>query len=117
MKQYITVKQLNELSEKGKKRLRKWWKPTQLDHICVEKDILVGNPFKDLAKEYALPLLSIGQLIEFLEKNVSENWEWFLHAQDKILYWGKNAEQYQYDYSGGELVDGLWQATKEILGK
>ena len=51
MKQHITNKQLNELSEKGRKKLEKW-----LD----ERATMLGEQH---------PQVSIGQMIEFLGTN------------------------------------------------
>ena len=70
MKQNITEKQLNELSEKGKKRLRKWWKPKTGDFMI--SDLSDGSKSvgfvvqSELVGGTDLPLLSIGQMIEYL---------------------------------------------------
>ena len=84
MKQNITTKQLNELSKKGKERLRKWWKSSKGDIFTwhdgykIEDglnwyvDVVVEDgekqevlyPSGKKTKRY--PLLSIGQMIEFL---------------------------------------------------
>jgi len=89
MKQHITVKQLNELSEKGKKRLRKWW----------DKD-------EQYVKHYPLPLLSIGQMIEFLVKNdaFDDNWQ------------GSVILPCRFDEIN-KLCDALFSAVKEVLEK
>ncbi len=47
MKQYITIEQLNELSEKGYKKYRVW--------------------FYEGAFRFSTPLMNIGQMIEFLD--------------------------------------------------
>lgn len=97
MKQKITRDQFNELSEKGKDRLIKW----------TDK------------KEYLAPHLTIGQMIEFLEKpRRKRNWG---------IYFGKNLAFIVLNngiLSGktpqnrkGKLCDGLWKACKEILDK
>jgi len=57
MKQHITPEQLNELSEKGHEKLRKWyWKhypPKPEDEIDIEITYVAPN---------------IGQMIEFLDE-------------------------------------------------
>jgi len=70
LKQHITVKQLKELSEKGKKKLRKWCKK----HILVDMSEIrtaiqptkqeVGDLYN--RKQEETMFLSIGQMIEFL---------------------------------------------------
>jgi len=110
MKQHITVKQLNELSEKGKERLRKKWKPKAGDmaHFIPEgglkaETFILTLRLKEIWNkeiQKALPLLSIGQMIEFLDKR------W----RDVFFY---------HNYVSGKenFCDDLWQATKEILEK
>jgi len=112
MKQYITPEQLNELSEKGKERLRgrihqKW----QDEAEALEPMVFVTTASpqdRDL-------LLSIGQMIEFLdEKNYLEI----------IDYGGVNIGGYQNKWrvecensqiSDNELCDALWEACKQVL--
>lgn len=53
MKQYITEKQFYGLSEKAKDKLEKWYL----------KDVPVGTTYTRMPP----PLLSIGQMIEFLD--------------------------------------------------
>ena len=93
MKQHITAEQLKELSKKGKERLGKWWKPkwgdriTSIEKISSEKEIhslgfityynaagfmveFKKPPFSAYKDKADLsPLLSIGQMIEFLEEH------------------------------------------------
>lgn len=125
MKQHITIEQLNELSEKGKVRLREWWFPNNVrEHDlywfgedyevetigCCEDEVSVGKE---------LPLLSIGQMIEFLFDNdfgpyITSNdnaFYWIVEPVKKIDYWKKQ------EYSNTELCDALWEAVKDILEK
>ncbi len=94
MKQHITTKQLNELSEKGENYLIKWWKKSQGDADIV--------------------LLSIGQLIEFLGNSIEEE---FIYAQwdtnNNCESWVVNADG--ESYRSKNLVDALWEAVKEVL--
>lgn len=171
MKQHITTEQLNELSEKGKEKLRKWWKPKKGDlsfepiyswsyqgykkgyfhdydrrweteqvkgsinenmkdnawvascnhpvgkksKITVkekEYQSIVGEMINEDGDDYspserALPLLSIGVMIEFLDeqKDFEEWYEDILEPDGKDIY-----PKYK-----GELCDALWGAVKEVL--
>jgi len=144
MKQHITIKQLNELSEKGKERLRKWWKPAgeggevyvsdnktfiycpacSGEYHPMEKGTTRKYPSGLVEKYY--PLLSIGQMIEFLRK---ENPMFFLtrvncHGE---MVWSVNScvcpatttksekEATRIHNKHRELADALWEAVKEIL--
>ena len=111
MKQHIQVKQLGRLSRKGRKRLAKWWTPEQGDWVaeyikepsykCVNM-CTVGVDEREWHLKYSLPLLSIGQMIEFLGE---EWWHYLFDECDGLpLY-------------TGELCDPLWEATKEVLEK
>ena len=118
MKQNITIEQLNELSEKGKKKLRKWWKPKEgdlfLDTIgegqvvwCCEDDVEEGS----------LPLLSIGQMIEFLDEHLLEG-NYQIQRNGERNSWRLNSDDIEFDEEGkSELCDMSWQAVKEILEK
>ena len=119
MKQYITPDQLNELSEKGKKRLRKWWKRQDGDLVewlgyeRVLHSVSMECEFWP-DKEELLPLLSIGQMIEFLEDKTKSEFHIFRRVIDwKIVYEGLD-----YGKKLGEgICDALWEAIKEILEK
>lgn len=189
MKQHISPEQLNELSEKGKERLRKWWKPQEGDWVYTHdwvteepiyakdanwdynkvyntageqigiaapspeitgwteenhkgyKYLLTWNSDHDgyydsrkekitvllAEKERDLPLLSIGQMIEFLDKH--KWWENNLMMSKKYMfsrttvpsYWSvKNEKGYELPEPQGkyrELCDALWYACKEVLEK
>lgn len=102
MKQHITTKQLNELSEKGKKALWKWAKDKEFEHFGYWDK---GN--RDL------PLLSIGQMFEFLDEHYA------LLSLEKRggnkPYWiFGTCEKYEKNKSP---VDTLWEAVKEVLEK
>jgi len=171
MKQHITLKQLNELSEKGKKRLKKWWKPKEGDWVYTPdwyedepiyakdanwdygkiydedgKQIGISAPTPEIKRwkkvkqkgyewlygitdedgdlisvgKADLPLLSIGQMIEFLDENVGHpHWEFERsHGIDshgwEIEIWGIMEED-NFRKGGRELCDALWEAVKELL--
>ncbi len=126
MKQRITPKQLAELSEKGKKRLRKWWIKRHLknvDEIRIavygkgDKKELQDNHDKKMAKEEYQKygkFLSIGQMIEFLgDKFVSCNLQ---EVKGGKKLWFVMIDRFR---SAGEKEprDALWQAVKGVLEK
>lgn len=97
MKQHITDQQINHLSEFGKSRLRSWWKDNQK----------VGDTH--IILNYDLPMLSIGQMIEFL----GDNWYYCLFSVE-----GDNKECCGYEVEKsyeGNLCDALWEICKEKL--
>lgn len=136
MKQNITKDQLNELTDKAKDRLNKWWKPKEGDRfyttdphsfigldeeikesiVCPEmqwdeESFVTVND--DLGKDY-YPLLSIGQMIEFLDE-YKQNKEWKIekttYDERGGWFWSVDGKK-QYVRS---LCDALFEAVKEIL--
>ena len=109
MKQNITSKQLNELSDKGKKTIRKWAD----DKVGIFDDYVLGRKPSEW-----LPLLSIGQMIEFLDGHQEDidddmmtlGFPWFR------VYSSNGAETLGIKWKG-ELVDALWKACKEVLNE
>ena len=72
MKQHILPDQLTELSPAARKRLRAWWKSANGDWFAFD----FGDGAKAYLKAYdnpvpidALPLFSVGQMIEFLDEH------------------------------------------------
>lgn len=130
MKQHITSEQLNELSSEQKEKLTKWWKPEYGDWIkhieegCCDEEHLyhedndegggVGNNYNhridDPKLEY-LPLLSIGQMIEFLDDQYKNGNKFSLSIERSVNGW--------FLYESGddclELCDALWSACKSII--
>ncbi len=112
MKQRITSKQLEELSKKGKQKLEKWWK--QKKYLMEGDTCMCGGSFTvckghqewmDSTKE---PLLSIGQMIEFLVDNKKQ--------LEVIL--GENIDYDLYGlYPVKNWCNILWKACKEILNE
>ena len=101
MKQHITVEQLNQLSEKGKEKLREWWEKdiVEVDESKKQPEMICFG-YKDL------PLLSIGQMIEFLiENNKLEGEE---YGRPALPTYNHDWEKY--------ICDDLWEAVKEALG-
>ncbi len=67
-----------------------------------------------------MPLLSIGQMLEILNKCGYGNGNFYVNRQKDSNDFGvgKDIEQYiDYgtDYKGEELCDALWEAVKEAL--
>lgn len=98
MKQHITSEQKNELSDKQRKILEDW----TFDNIIRTQKSFI-------------PLLSIGQMIEFLDEGVSRERLIIVSHFDsdhgmsyRIICYGKEHER-------EELCDALWEATKQQL--
>lgn len=121
MKQHIEVTQSNELGDKAKERLRGWWRPQVGDfwnddgyERCVDSDYKQGI--------YDNPLLSIGQMIEFLDENKEEfdviyktRNEWGVGSYERDGYNGDFI--YSFVEYCDELCDALWEAVKDTLEK
>lgn len=100
MKQHITKNQLDELNKKGKRRYYKFLRKI--------KDSPGGMMYHDVIDGQLLPLLSIGQMIEFLGDDLA-----FVRFGDPIhLELGSGL-----GYGRKELCDALWEAVKEVLEK
>lgn len=119
MKQHITPDQLNELSDKGKERLREWWKPKDGDfyenggHVEIVPDDWMKYGWRPW-KGY-IPLLSIGQMIEFLEEHgelfdVVKNF--FDYGTTKATFEDVGLKE---EADKLEICDALWEAVKEPL--
>lgn len=120
MKQNITIDQLNELSKKGKERLRRWWKPQYGDQYFPSLNFidLYGwcldpkgeeKQLKHLKKKH-YPLLSIGQMIEFLVENYPTG-----DLAIEIYLGEMFIKATRFDTK--DICDALWEAVKEILEK
>jgi len=136
MKQHITIDQLNELSDKGKEKLRKWWKPDIRDWRMVTcigtkhfefKYENFMKPEDEANKDYikwiknnGLPLLSIGQMIEYLKKECIKYPDKFYKMDNQVyslmLAMSDIRKINVIDWQG-ELCDSLWEAVKENLEK
>lgn len=98
MKQHITEEQLNELSDIGKKTLKEWGLKRNWNN---EKPNIVF--LTDGKVQGWLPLLSIGQMIEFLN--------------DRELRQFTSRFMEMVEESDKELCDALWEAVKEVLNE
>ena len=111
MKQHITIEQLNELSNEGKEKLRKWC--DKKDYIKADIMALATN------KPMPLPLLNIGQMIEFLQGNLI-NIETIEQAGEvgecpPLKFMITSSIDSFDDQESLELCDALWEAVKEVL--
>lgn len=102
MKQNITTEQIAELTEKEKQKLSDW----------------IFNRIQPSVEPF-VPLLSIGQMIEFLDNSlpevkggdnpnifISEGREW------SVVF---DLSRARKEYTAVELCDALWEAVKEVL--
>jgi len=159
MKQHITIKQLNELSEIGKEKLWQYaynkvtkWIPFKIatwggrdqlpeneelvfieiddhetgDYIRYISEISGARYTEKEGFQYEnkcwLPLLSIGQMIEFIDENDVGEWSIHNEAGDGWTINSNNlyAPQYYIPQTGkdsGDICDCLWEAVKYILEK
>lgn len=111
MKQNITLKQLRELTENQKEKLKNWYEKCK------------GVPFIDTTEVWAddkfLPQLSIGKMIQFIQENIGTDWSIhfgkdlaFVGRSDKDGFHGQTPEN-----PDGELCDGLWEIVRQILNE
>lgn len=143
MKQRITLEQLLKLSPKGKKNLYKWWKLHWSDVIYdihnpkhgIWQYISNYTAEEDRAKrDGLLPVLSIGQMIEFL-MDIKELGEGFSYIDKGELYpmSGLNYSEDNWNEKEGVVLgdprykrtelfidenmdcDTLWKAVKKVL--
>jgi len=123
VKQTITVRELERLTDVQKENLNNWWKPQAFDHYVNRnmEHFFIGHTVGDKfvtygdniphGKEGLLPLLSIGQMIQFIQevrsqlKGISKN---------RFDKWFVNIETSQLGYKD-ELCDALWEAVKRVL--
>lgn len=107
MKQHITAEQLNQLSDKGKERLREW-------EISKNYTFDVWDSVREVKVAYEPKLLSIGQMSEFLD----DHWDGETEIESGGGNWYVNHRHWDHKtglISEEELADALWEACKEIL--
>lgn len=139
MKQHITAKQLNKLSDKGLKKLRKWWKPRVGDLFCffyddgsIGEEVVRDCDCTFLDHDYKRKtidthlfgvremylLLSIGQMIEFLDRKRtgSINKPWFESLSDGVsIARDLRVRGVTYLPRASMWCNMLWELVKEIL--
>jgi hypothetical protein len=111
MKQNITISQLDELSVEAREKLHKY--------LGLE----IGSGLDWPAKYYQTVLLTIGEMIEFIDKHV-EGLEikgvrmtnsFLQNVQDNTMIWSIWGGKWSDIDHNPELCDALWEAVKEIL--
>ncbi|WP_145047878.1 hypothetical protein [Paenibacillus xylanexedens] len=135
MEQLITIEQLEELSPEQKDRLRAWWyaiNPGRFDLYVVlykyDDGLKYEGPFmntgeRDFIEDFytgeALPLLSIGQMIQLIADyaiSLGAQWEikhnWYKHT---VILRSVRNEEILVKVSDAELCNALWHAVKQIL--
>ena len=127
MKQHITPEQLKELAPEQIEKLREWWKPQKGDKFLygelgglswlaivnvVQIDGAIEDTDGDDYTEKGLPLLSIGQMIEYL---VEHEPRFGIDYKDELTesFWQLLSGETLYQID--ELADALWQAVKRVL--
>jgi hypothetical protein len=123
MKQHITPKQFKQLSDEQQKKLIEWWTPQEGDQAVCQYGVFTVHK-KDNADEmiwcdcgYSLPpsdpfpLVSIGQMIQFIQEKKP-----LLKSISKARFdkWIVNIETATLGYKD-ELCDALWEATTRVL--
>jgi hypothetical protein len=112
---------LNELNESQKQALREWWYPEYGDNLLTLSG-KVGN-YED-GVQVDLPLLSIGQMVEFLGKRVlvnylldEETWYVGIGRESDVGSSQNPANEFNVThYYQGNPCDALWEAVKQELG-
>lgn len=104
MKQQITKDQWEELNEECKKVLQKFF--------YSEADVIELEEFKEGG--FIPLLLSIGQMIEFLNE---DDWSYIDDSNyDSVISFGEYGGNLSFDIGWkGELCDALWNAVKYKL--
>lgn len=133
MEQNITLEHLEELSEVGRSKLYKWWHENKKhgDKFTYLHDTLGFKKGEEYIYGYypvagdQYPLLSIGQMIEFLEhKGEMGQILHLLHWTGEACAWRvlnrQNIPAVKMGLKRGEvdfieLRDALWQAVREAL--
>jgi len=126
MKERITMKQLKELTIDQSIKLKSWWQPRKYDVIMVKDKTFTFNKlhFKtdvifednyDTQKEFRMPLLSIGQMLNILYDYKydfinTHNLNWYGHNETVLCSLGFIITSYP-EY----ICDALWETVKSIL--
>jgi len=107
-KQNIEIKQLEQLSDKGRKVFQGWW------NNCVSLKNKRGIKVVNIG-EYYLPLITIGLLIQFLDCfnwfNKEDLYQYHIHVD--FDGWHIRKGEKEPCYSDDELCDALWNAVKD----
>ena len=102
-----------ELDSKQKKKYRKLFKPQD---IVIETDMEGNVTIRSIERNgIYLPLISIGQMIEFLNEKSKLNWDIRMHGKYVDLNYPifKHGPDDYEDYK--ELCNALWEVVKSVL--
>lgn len=108
MKQKITTKQISELSFAGENNLHNWAYRHGYRKRIVEKGTF----------SFCLPLLTIGQMIEFMDDQGNFGYSKQFVGSGNTLYWViREKNKKENKFKSVELCDTLWKAVKQVLEK
>jgi len=120
MKQHIMTEQIKELSGKGKRKyINTFWQTYKGKPIDSVQDGQTGRIYtkKDLPIEW-YPVLSIGEMIEFLAEEKEEFSIYYAYSNGYDFQTDCNSSgEWDYIKNSKELCDVLWEAVKEVLEK
>lgn len=109
MKQQITAEQLEMLTQDQKEELREWW-------IKFFKSLYPYDETQEKIDRITFPLLTIGQMIAFLDDHVSDwkiyPFEDYDGVTHKSLYYVHGQSQ---KFGRRDLCDALWEAVVETF--
>jgi hypothetical protein len=112
MKQHVSSGQARELSVDDQSILKHWWLPASgdcwVEHGSKDLRYVGARPGKELSAK-ALPLLSVGQMIDFLGD---------IQLHDDGVSWVVVSDLRVYmPPEGAELCDSLWEAMKGEISR
>ncbi|MEW9702736.1 hypothetical protein [Paenibacillus sp. SI8] len=108
MNQRLKAEQLHQLDNNQKEMLRKQWTPEEGHYIALGDHEEMVYYLNGVEKHKALPLLSIGQMMEYL---VECDASFTMNYDSSMWQVSVSGHSYQND----ELCDVLWEAMKQIL--
>lgn len=118
MKQRISVEDAQQLTPEQQEKLKEWWQPGEGDYYILPAQFESYSTWwvldKDLVnKEYATPLLSIGQCLCILERYAPMlGMKHGMYGSWHLEIWTEKAHRM---FEDRECIGVLWQAVKEIL--
>lgn len=131
MKQHITKTQIEELTDEGRKSLKKWYYPKRQKGDLIFYEHPISPSLKDKVLIFGelpmqgdpTPLLSIGQMIEFLDEKAEINDfgysrtdpYWKIEITNRSI--GRGSAGHIDITPNIELCDALFEAVKEVLEK
>ncbi len=108
MIQRITAAHLQQLDNNQKDALRNAWNPQEGEYIALGDHEEMIYYLNGVEKHKALPLLTIGQMIEYLYKLDTSFTLHYIPGEWLLSYSGTTIKN-------TELCNALWEAMKAIL--